>query len=110
MATDQRTRRHLRLRKKISGTASRPRLSVTRSNANLFVQIVDDARGKTLASASSYKLTGTKIEQAQVLGTEVAKIAKRAKIQQVVFDRGGNKFHGRIKALAEAARAAGLEF
>jgi large subunit ribosomal protein L18 len=74
------------------------------------VQIVDDTQAKTLASSSSYKLKGTKIEQAEMLGGQIAEIAKKSKIKRVVFDRGGNKFHGRIKALAEAARKAGLEF
>ncbi|MDR2538195.1 MAG: 50S ribosomal protein L18 [Bifidobacteriaceae bacterium] len=105
-----RTRRHLRLRKKISGTAERPRLVVSRSNAHVFAQIVDDQKGDTLVSASSYKASGTKIDQAKNVGESLAKAAKTKKIQRVVFDRGGNKYHGRIKALADGARSAGLEF
>jgi large subunit ribosomal protein L18 len=108
--SDGRSRRHLRLRNKISGTSDRPRLVVSRSNNHVFAQIVDDQQGKTLVSAASYKSSGTKTEQAQKTGEALAKIAKSKKINQVVFDRAGNKYHGRVKALAEGARSGGLEF
>jgi large subunit ribosomal protein L18 len=104
-------RRHFRLRKKVVGSAERPRLVVTRSARHLFVQLVDDAKGSTLASASTYKLTdGDKTAQAKQLGTQLAEAAKAAGITKVVFDRGGNTYTGRIAAFADAAREAGLEF
>ena len=106
-----RARRHFRLRKKIVGTADRPRLVVTRSARHLFVQIVDDTKGTTLASASTYKLTdGDKTAQAKALGATLAEAAKAAGVSKVVFDRGGNTYTGRIAAFADAARDAGLEF
>lgn len=104
-------RRHFRLRKKVVGTESRPRLVVNRSARHLFVQVVDDGKGVTLASASTFKLTdGDKTEQARQVGTTLATSAKAAGISQVVFDRGGNTYTGRIAAFADAAREAGLEF
>jgi large subunit ribosomal protein L18 len=104
-------RRHFRLRKKVVGTEVRPRLVVTRSARHLFVQVVDDSKGITLASASTFKLTdGDKTEQARQVGTTLAESAKTAGVSQVVFDRGGNTYTGRIAAFADAARAAGLEF
>jgi len=106
-----RSRRHFRLRKKVAGTAERPRLIVTRSARHLFVQVVDDSRGVTLASGSTFKLTeGDKTAQAKQLGAQVAEAAKAAGITKVVFDRGGNTYTGRIAAFADAAREAGLEF
>jgi large subunit ribosomal protein L18 len=106
-----RSRRHFRLRKKVVGTAERPRLVVTRSARHLFVQIVDDAKGTTLTSASTYKLSdGDKTAQAKQLGAQLAEAAKAAGITKVVFDRGGNTYMGRIAAFADAAREAGLEF
>jgi large subunit ribosomal protein L18 len=106
-----RSRRHFRLRKKVAGTVERPRLVVTRSARHLFVQVVDDSRGVTLASASTYKSTeGDKTAQAKALGAMLAESAKAAGITKVVFDRGGNSYAGRIAAFAEAAREAGLEF
>jgi large subunit ribosomal protein L18 len=106
-----RARRHFRLRKKVVGTAERPRLVVSRSSRHLFVQLVDDAKGVTLASASTYKLTdGDKTAQAKALGASVADAAKAAGITKVVFDRGGNTYTGRIAAFADAARESGLEF
>ena len=106
-----RARRHFRLRKKVLGTEARPRLVVTRSARHLFVQLVDDSRGVTVASASTYKLTdGDKTAQARELGTKLAEAAKAAGVTQVVFDRGGNTYTGRIAAFADAAREAGLEF
>ena len=104
-------RRHFRLRKKVVGTELRPRLVVTRSARHLFVQVVDDGKGVTLASASTYKLTdGDKTAQARAVGTAVAESAKAAGVSRVVFDRGGNTYTGRIAAFADAAREAGLEF
>jgi large subunit ribosomal protein L18 len=106
-----RSRRHFRLRKKVLGTEARPRLVVTRSARHLFVQVVDDGRGVTLASASTYKLTdGDKTAQARQVGAALAEHAKAAGITRVVFDRGGNTYTGRIAAFADAAREAGLEF
>jgi large subunit ribosomal protein L18 len=106
-----RARRHFRLRKRVVGTAERPRLVVTRSARHLFAQLVDDGKGVTLASASTYKLTdGDKTAQAKALGATVAEAAKAAGISKVVFDRGGNTYTGRIAAFADAARESGLEF
>ena len=105
------SRRHFRLRKKVAGTAERPRLVVTRSARHLFVQVVDDSQGVTLASASTFKLSdGDKTAQAKQLGANLAEAAKAAGITKVVFDRGGNTYTGRIAAFADAAREAGLEF
>jgi large subunit ribosomal protein L18 len=106
-----RARRHFRLRKKVSGTAERPRLVVTRSSRHVYAQVVDDSRGVTLVSASTYKITnaGDKTARARRVGQLIAERARAAGISKVVFDRGGNKYHGRIAALAEAAREGGLE-
>ena len=104
-------RRHFRLRKRVVGTATRPRLVVTRSARHVFAQVIDDRTGTTLASASTYKLTdGDKTAQATATGTALAELAKAAGVTQVVFDRGGATYTGRIAALADAAREAGLEF
>ena len=105
-------KRHMKIRNNIKGTADTPRLNVFRSNTNITAQIIDDEAGVTLVSASSIdmKLKGNNIETAKKVGAEVAKRAKKAKIKSVVFDRGGYLYHGRVKALAEAARAEGLEF
>ncbi len=112
-----RTRRHFRLRKRVVGTTTRPRLVVSRSARHVYAQVVDDSRGVTLASASTYKLDTAalgdqvdKTAQARKVGELVAERAKAAGIEQVVFDRGGNAYHGRVAAVAEAARAGGLEF
>lgn len=109
---DARKKRHMKIRNNIKGTANTPRLNVFRSNTNITAQIIDDEAGVTLVSASSIdmKLKGNNIETAKKVGAEVAKRAKKAKIKSVVFDRGGYLYHGRVKALAEAARAEGLEF
>lgn len=105
------SRRHFRLRKKVVGSAARPRLVVTRSARHLFVQVVDDATGTTLASASTYKQTdGDKTAQAKAIGAQIAQAAQAAGVSRVVFDRGGNTYTGRIAAFADAARDAGLEF
>jgi large subunit ribosomal protein L18 len=108
-----RDRRHLRLRKKIEGTAARPRLVVTRSARHVFVQIVDDAKGHTLASASTMeadlrKAKGDKSDKSKQVGLLLADRAKKAGITEVVFDRGGNKYAGRVAAIADGAREGGL--
>ena len=108
-----RGRRHDRLRKKIEGTASRPRLVVTRSARHVFVQVVDDSKGHTLASASPMevelrKADGTKTDKAAVVGKLIAERAKKAGVTEVVFDRGGNRYAGRVAAIANAAREEGL--
>ncbi|WP_230423151.1 50S ribosomal protein L18 [Prauserella cavernicola] len=108
-------RRHARLRKKIDGTAARPRMSVKRSSRHIVVQMIDDITGHTLASASTLEadvrtLDGDKKAKAAKVGELVAARAKEAGISKAVFDRGGNAYHGRIAALADAAREAGLEF
>lgn len=110
-----RTRRQVRGRKKIFGTPQRPRLVVTRSSRHVFVQVVDDVAGHTLASASTMEaelrsMEGDKTAKAARVGTLVAERAKAAGIEQVVFDKAGNQYHGRIAALADAAREAGLDF
>jgi len=107
--------RHSRVRNKINGTSECPRLNVYRSNKNIFAQIIDDEKKITLVSASSIdkelKLeNGSNVEAATKVGELLAKRAKKAKIKQVTFDRGGYQYHGRVEALAEAARANGLEF
>ena len=110
---EQRIRRHKRVRRKISGTPECPRLCVFRSNANIEVQIIDDVAGNTLVSASSVNMkleNGGNIEAASKVGAEIAKRESEKNIKKVVFDRGGYIYTGRIKALAEAAREAGLEF
>ena len=105
-----RQKRHRRVRGRISGTAERPRLNVFRSNTNIYAQVIDDVAGVTLASASSLNETGTKTEQAQKVGELVAKAATAKGITEVAFDRGGYLYHGRVQALAEAARENGLKF
>jgi large subunit ribosomal protein L18 len=105
--------RHRRIRAKISGTTERPRLSVRISNLHVTAQLIDDTKHETIAYISTVgkkAATGTMTERAAWVGAEIAKKAKTANITSVVFDRGGHLYHGRIKALAEAARAAGLEF
>jgi len=108
-----RTRRHLRLRKKIQGDALRPRLVVTRSARHVFVQVVDDTKGVTLVSASTMeadlrKTDGTKSDKSKAVGLLIAERAKKAGIAEVVFDRGGNKYAGRVAAIADGAREGGL--
>lgn len=102
--------RHERVRKQIIGTKDIPRLNVYRSNTNIYAQIIDDENGVTLASASSMKMKGNNTEVATKVGEAIAKEAKKVKITKVVFDRGGYLYHGRVKALADAARENGLEF
>jgi len=111
-----RARRHFRVRKKIAGTTARPRLVVSRSTRHLFVQIVDDSIGQTIVSASTMEdalrkdSSSDKSAKAKILGQSIAERAKEKGITTVVFGRGGNKYHGRVAALADAARASGLEF
>ncbi len=112
-----RQRRQQRLRKKVNGTVERPRMSVRRTLQNLFVQLIDDTKGATLVAAStvdkdvrSKQAYGGNVKAAALLGEVVAARAKAKSISRVVFDRGGNDYHGRIKAFAEAARKGGLEF
>jgi large subunit ribosomal protein L18 len=110
---EARRRRHRRVRGKIAGTAERPRLVVFRSNRGISAQLVDDDRGRTLASASWFALrsfSGTKSEQAGEVGKALAANARKAGIETCVFDRGGYLYHGRVKALAEGAREGGLVF
>ena len=114
---ERRLRRHNRVRRKLEGTAERPRLNVFRSLTQIYAQVIDDQQGSTLVSASTIeedlasKLKGkSKTEQARIVGETVAKRATEQGLKQVVFDRGGYKYHGRIRALAEAARETGLEF
>jgi len=113
--TASRLRRQIRVRKKINGTPDRPRLVVTKSSKHLFVQVIDDVQGVTLVSASTMEadLRGAdanKTDKAKTVGNLLAERAKAAGIDSVVFDRAGNKYHGRIAALADAARAGGLGF
>ncbi len=108
-------RRHFRVRRKVSGTAERPRLSVTKSSRHIVVQLIDDLAGHTLVSASTLEadvraMDGDKKARAAKVGQLVADRAKSAGVTKIVFDRGGNDYHGRIAALADAAREAGLEF
>jgi large subunit ribosomal protein L18 len=116
MATDKKLLnkglRKARVRAKVSGTAERPRLTVTISNLHVSAQLIDDVNGKTIAAATTVgqKATGTMSEKAAVVGTDIAKKAKKAKVNAVVFDRNGRAYAGRLKALADAARKEGLEF
>ena len=107
-----RTHKHKRMRFRITGTPERPRLAVFRSAKHIYAQIIDDVKGVTLVSASTLNVNaeGTKTDAAKAVGEAVAKKALDAGITKVVFDRGGNIYHGRIKALAEGAREAGLDF
>jgi large subunit ribosomal protein L18 len=116
-ARDQRVRRHRRLRKRVSGTTQKPRLCIFRSNLHIYAQVIDDEAGHTIVSAStkdkdarSTITDGQKTEQSKMVGQILAERALQAGITQVVFDRGGYKYHGRIKALADGAREAGLKF
>ena len=103
-----------RIRSKISGTAERPRMSIYRSNAEVYVQLIDDVNGVTILSASTrdkdFSRTGSKVEQAKAIGTDIAKKAIAKGLTTVVFDRGGYLYHGRVQSLAEGAREGGLKF
>jgi len=110
---EKRHTRHKRIRAKISGTAGRPRLCVFRSGKHIYVQLIDDEKNKTILTVSDLKFKknrGTKIEKAKEAGKLIAEKAKDLKIEKVVFDRGGYKYHGRVKAVAEGAREGGLKF
>ena len=114
-ATNARARRAFRVRKKVAGTASRPRLVVSRSSRHLFVQVIDDSLGKTLAFASTMETDlradkGDKTAKSKAVGALIASRAKALGVSTVVFDRAGNKYHGRIAAVADSARENGLEF
>jgi len=114
-ATNARARRAFRVRKKVAGTATRPRLVVSRSSRHLFVQVIDDSQGKTLAFASTMETDlradkGDKTAKSKAIGALIASRAKAAGVTTVVFDRAGNKYHGRIAAVADSARENGLEF
>lgn len=117
MATklERRQKIRYRIRKKVAGTAQKPRLSVFRSNAEIYVQLIDDEGGVTLASASSRDKDiaaqkATRIEKSKLVGAAIARKAKDLNISQVIFDRGGNLYHGRVKSVADGAREGGLEF
>ena len=109
---NMRIQRHKKVRKTISGTTTTPRLCIFRSNASIYAQIIDDVKGVTLVSSSSLelKLKDNNIETAKAVGKDIAQKASKAKIKTVVFDRGGYLYHGRVEALANAARENGLEF
>jgi large subunit ribosomal protein L18 len=112
---DARILRHKRIREILNGTAEKPRLCVFRSNKNISAQLIDDVAGVTLVSASSLDKdlnieNGSNLEAAKLVGASIAKKAKKAKISKVLFDRGGYQYHGRVEALADAARENGLEF
>lgn len=105
--------RHKRLRAKVFGTKEKPRLSVFRSNKHIFLQLIDDTTGKTIISASDLKITKKKLKKADIakeIGKKLADLAMAKKIKKVVFDRGGYRYHGRIKAVADGAREGGLNF
>jgi large subunit ribosomal protein L18 len=108
-----RVRIHERIRKRVEGSPERPRMSVYRSGQHIYAQIIDDTKGHTIASASSLKADGVKggtVDGAVAVGKRIAEAAKAAGVEKVVFDRGGYIYHGRVKALADAAREAGLDF
>jgi large subunit ribosomal protein L18 len=105
-----RKNRKNRIRKKVSGTLERPRVSVYKSNMAFYAQLIDDVDGKTLVSVSSLKLKGNTLKEAEVLGVQMAEKAKEKKIAMCVFDRNGYRFHGKVKVFADAARGAGLKF
>ena len=112
-SNDVRKRRHARIRASLSGTAECPRLNIFRSNNGIYAQVIDDTTGTTLVSSSSLALklkNGGNIEAATAVGKDIAEKCNKNKIKKVVFDRGGNLYHGRVKALAEAARENGLDF
>ena len=108
--TEKRMRLKKKIRMRISGSAARPRLSVFRSNRYIYVQVVDDAKQVTIAAASDATQTGTKVAGAEFVGKTIAKLLKEKGISEIVFDRGGFKYAGRVKILADAARAEGLKF
>ena len=110
MDIQKKERRHKKIRASVSGTETRPRLFVSRSNNHIYASIINDDKGITLAASSDKDMKGTKMEKAKQVGENIAKLAKEKKIEAIVFDRGGYKYHGRVKALAEGAREIGLKF
>ncbi len=107
----KRLRRHNRVRARVSGTIAKPRLCVFRSNTHIYAQLIDDVANKIILQAKDTEIkTGTKVEKADKVGQAIAKLALEKKIKEVVFDRGGYKYHGRVKSLAEGARKGGLKF
>lgn len=109
--TFRRIRRHQRIRSRLSGTAARPRLFIFRSLGHIYAQLIDDSKGRVLASSSSLKMNkAKKRDKAKAVGVDIAKKALSAKVETCVFDRGGHLYHGRVKALAEGAREGGLKF
>lgn len=112
LKTEKRARLHKKIRSRISGTGERPRLAVFRSNRYMYAQLIDDVKGVTLVSASDLSLSDkmNKVERAKTVGKSLAEAAKKASITTVVFDRGGFSYRGRVQALADAAREAGLQF
>lgn len=107
---ESRKRIHMRIRKKISGTPERPRLCVFRSNKSFYCQLIDDTKGHTIAAADSVNMTGPGLEQAKAVGKLIAERAQAAGVTDVVFDRGGYLYHGRIQVFADSAREGGLKF
>lgn len=107
---NKRLKRKQSIRKRITGTIERPRMTVYRSNRYIYVQVIDDVNSKTLAAFTSLKLKETGVKAAEIVGEKVAEACKKAKVTKVVFDRNGYKYHGAVKALADAARKGGLEF
>lgn len=111
MKREARLKRHLNSRKRLTGTTSRPRLSVFRSNKHIYAQVIDDTLGKTLIAETDLKIQeGTKTQRAFAVGKKIAQKAKRRKISELVFDRGGFLYHGRVQELARGAREGGLKF
>lgn len=110
MKIDSRKKRHIRIRKYLSGTSARPRLAVFRSNTHVYAQLIDDSKGVTLIAESDVKVSGTKKEKAYNVGKKLAEKAAKKKISEVVFDRGGFLYHGRVSELAKGAREGGLKF
>lgn len=110
MNIEHRKKRHIRVRKYLSGTKERPRLAVFRSSKHIYAQIIDDGLGKTIVSASDVKISGTKMEKAYKTGKQLAEKALKSKIIHIVFDRGGFLYHGRVAEVAKGAREGGLKF
>lgn len=110
MNKELRVKKHIKVRKKITGTKNRPRLSVFRSNQHIYAQIIDDVLGKTIVSAIDYEESGTKTERAYKIGQKLARLAIKRKITTIVFDRGGFLYKGRVEKLAQGAREGGLKF
>jgi large subunit ribosomal protein L18 len=108
-AKSSKAKRVLRVRAKVRGTAERPRLTVFRSNRSIYLQAIDDQKGRTIAAANSMEVKGTKMEQAKTTAANLAEKLKKAKVSKLVFDRGSYKYHGRVKAVAETMREQGMQ-